>query len=56
VLTLLFGLVVDRYGAPGVAAVHAGLGLVAAGAWLVNSVGAGLLPSRLRPRGGQRTK
>jgi hypothetical protein len=55
-LTLAFGLVVERFGARGVTATHALLGLVAAAAWLFNSVGAGPLPSRLRPRGGQRTK
>jgi hypothetical protein len=32
-LTLAFGVVVDRFGAHGVAAVHAGLGLAAAAAW-----------------------
>ena len=38
VLTLLFGFVVEQFGARGVAAVHALLGLAAAAAWLVNSV------------------
>lgn len=38
VLTLLFGFVVEQFGAHGVAAVHALLGLAAAAAWLVNSV------------------
>jgi hypothetical protein len=56
VLTLLFGFVVEQFGAHGVAAVHAVLGLAAAAAWLVNLVSAGPLPSRPRPRGGQRTK
>jgi len=37
VLTLMFGLVVDRFGAHGVAAVHAALGLAAAAAWLFSS-------------------
>jgi hypothetical protein len=37
VLTLLFGLAVERFGAAGVVAVHAALGVVAAAAWIVNS-------------------
>ncbi|HEX6017842.1 MAG TPA: hypothetical protein VFZ28_07065 [Burkholderiaceae bacterium] len=37
VLTLAFGLVVERFGAHGVAAVHAALGVVAAVAWLFSS-------------------
>jgi hypothetical protein len=35
VLTLVFGAVVARFGAPGVAATHAALGLAAAAAWIV---------------------
>jgi len=50
-LTLLFGVVVEQFGARGVAAVHALLGLSAAAAWLVSLVGAGPLPSRPRPNG-----
>ncbi|HEU5295562.1 MAG TPA: hypothetical protein VFU71_12305 [Burkholderiaceae bacterium] len=42
-LTLAFGFVVDRFGAYGVAGVHATLGLAAAAAWIVGSVGAGAL-------------
>lgn len=38
VLTLLFGLVVEPFGSHGVAAVHAALGLVAAAAWIFNSL------------------
>ena len=41
VLTLLFGLVVERFGAHGVAAVHAALGLLAAAAWLVSAMAKG---------------
>jgi hypothetical protein len=61
----LFGLVVDPFGADGVAGVHAALGLVAAAAWIFNLVGAGPLPGRRHPNGhevapggseGQRTK
>ena len=51
-LTLLFGVVVEQFGARGVAAAHALLGLAAAAAWLVSLVGAGPLPSRPRPPGG----
>jgi hypothetical protein len=51
VLTLAFGVVVERFGAHGVAAIHAALGLFAAAAWLVSSLGARPLPSRLRPDG-----
>jgi hypothetical protein len=56
VLTLLFGFVVEQFGAHGVAAAHVLLGLVAVAAWIFSSVGVGPLPSRLRPRRGQRTK
>jgi hypothetical protein len=50
-LTLLFGVIVAEFGARGVVAVHATLGLVAALAWLASAVGAVPLPSRLRPDG-----
>ena len=49
VLTLVFGVIVERFGAHGVAAAHAALGIAAAAAWLVSTVGAGAFPSR--PRG-----
>jgi hypothetical protein len=45
-LTLLFGVVVQAFGAHGVAAVHAALGIVAAGAWLITSAGSAALPHR----------
>lgn len=38
VLTLAFGFIVERLGAPGVAAVHAAIGLAAVLAWLVRAV------------------
>jgi hypothetical protein len=44
VLTLLFGWVVERFGAHGVAAVHAALGLTAAAAWIFNSVARAFAP------------
>jgi hypothetical protein len=45
VLTLLFGWVVERFGAHGVAAVHAALGLTAAAAWIFNSVARAFAPN-----------
>ncbi|HEY6512917.1 MAG TPA: hypothetical protein VI032_13110 [Burkholderiaceae bacterium] len=42
VLTLLFGFVVEHFGAHGVVAVHATLGVVAAAAWLTSSVARGV--------------
>ncbi|HET7524708.1 MAG TPA: hypothetical protein VFK10_02090 [Burkholderiaceae bacterium] len=55
-LTVLFGFVVERAGANGVAAVHALLGIAAAAAWLVGSLGVPVVAERLRARRGQRTK
>ena len=46
VLTLLFGVVVDQFGPHGVAAIHAALGIVAAGAWLITSLSPSPLPHR----------
>jgi hypothetical protein len=55
-LTLGFGMVVEQFGAGGVAATHATLGLAALAAWgagyWLRPVGAGPLPSRPRPHGG----
>lgn len=36
-LTLLFGVVVERFGAPGVAATHVALGVAASAAWLISA-------------------
>ncbi|HSB21882.1 MAG TPA: hypothetical protein VLE94_02110 [Burkholderiaceae bacterium] len=44
VLTLAFGVVVERFGAHGVAAVHAALGMFAAAAWLFSSAARAAAP------------
>ncbi|HTP73491.1 MAG TPA: hypothetical protein VML58_14830 [Burkholderiaceae bacterium] len=44
VLTLVFGVIVERFGAHGVAATHATLGIAAAAAWLVNSAARAAAP------------
>jgi hypothetical protein len=57
VLTLLFGLVVEQFGARGVTAVHAMLGIAAAAAWLVGFSRRWAVPEPTEhPLEGQRTE